>query len=325
MNQILFISWERQRRTVELAKALQCELNIIEYSGLFRYLKSIAKTIEIVKNVKPDVLIVQNPSMVLSFISVIFLKQIFSLPVIVDRHSNFLLTEKKNDFFFELIFNFLSYITIRYANLTIITNDYLKNVVEVLGGVPFVLPDKIPTLVPRKQDGLSGKKNILVISTFASDEPINELLQTFGKDKMSSYSVYISGDSAKLGKHSFEIPPNTILTGFLPENEFVDLLFQVDVVMVLSKQEYTLLCGCYEAVSAGKPLITSDSLVLRQLFFGAIFVENYSDSIANGVDRIFTDLSYYKSKSMEMKKIITQEWNDRFANLRRIIDRLKKS
>ena len=315
MNNRIWIAWERQRRSIEIAASLGCELYLLEYKGSLRYLKCLATTLHIVRRDRPSVLFVQNPSMLLACFSACFLKYLFRVPVVVDRHSNFLLTPKKRSWFKEYLFNFLSYITIRHANLTIITNDDLAHVVRVLGGRPFVLPDKIPVLSLVSEKDSNGEKKLLVISSFAEDEPIEEIWQAFRKEEMSSFLVYMSGNSTKVGNSFHEIPPNIILTGFLSDVDFVDLLFEVDVVMVLTKMEYTLLCGCYEAISAEKPLITSNSAVLRQLFTGAIFVENNPGAIANGVRKIFLELPQYKSKSSAMKKELIQKWDERFEDL----------
>ncbi len=311
----IWITWERQRRSIELAEAFNAELFIIDGNGFTRYFVCLWKTLRIICANKPDNLFVQNPSMILAFFTSFIFKPFFSYYLIVDRHSNFLLTKKKRFIGKELLFNFLSYITIRYADLTIVTNNDLAHVIRVLGGTPFVLPDKIPTIAPAQNRTFSGEKKILVISSFAEDEPIEEIWQAFREDEMSTFSVYMSGNSKKIRDSLTEIPKNITLTGFLSEDDFIDLLFQVDAVMVLSKMEYTLLCGCYEAVSAEKPVITSDTAVLRQLFTGAVFVKSDPISIADGVKKIFCDLSKFKLKSSSMKKELTEKWDMRFNDL----------
>jgi glycosyltransferase involved in cell wall biosynthesis len=321
----VWVTWERQRRSVELAKAFDAELFVIERKGIFRYVRCLCGTFSVVKKTKPSVLFVQNPSMILAVFSVLFIKPFFSIPIVVDRHSNFLLTPKKRSWLKEYVFNFLSYTTIRYADLTILTNSGLAHVVRVLGGKPVVLPDKIPYLAPAKKEILSEGKRLLAVSSFAEDEPIEEILQAFGKEEMSSFTVFMSGNSAKLSNSLHEIPSNIVLTGYLSDGDFVDLLFQVDAVIVLTKMEYTLLCGCYEAISAGKPLLTSNSAVLRQLFTEAVFVENTPDSIASGVWTIFADLSKHKSNSLAMKKELIQKWNEQFEYVKIIVKEMKNT
>lgn len=325
MNKKLWITWERQRRSIELSKALRADFYVIENNSIFRYFVCLYRTINIIRRHKPDILFIQNPSMILAFFASTILKRIFSFYLVIDRHSNFLLTPKKRSFLKEFLFNILSYITIRYADLTIVTNADLAHVVRVLGGNSFVLPDKIPSLSPIGGRYFEGENKILVVSSFAEDEPIKEIWQAFSKDEMSSFSVYMSGNSKKLGISLSEMPSNISLTGFLSENDYIDLLFQVDAVIVLTKMEYTLLCGCYEAISAEKPLITSNSSVLQQLFTEAVFVNNDPNSIAEGVQQIFFELSQYKLKSSVMKKKLTKEWDELFKKLELLINDNGKS
>ena len=324
MYKYMWITWEWQRRSVELANALGSSLYILQYDGFFRYLKCIRKTMSLVMKERPAVLFVQNPSLVLAFFSVYFLKPIFSLPIVVDRHSNFLLTPKKRSLLKEYLFNCLSYISIRHADLTIVTNDDLEHVVLILGGNSFVLPDKIPTLCStyKKKAPGNGKK-ILVIASFADDEPIQEIWDAFRKEGMESFSVYMSGNSTNWNESKGDKPQNIILTGFLPEKEFINLLFEVDVVIVLTKMEYILLCGCYEAIAAEKPLITSNTTVLRKLFKGAMFVNNDFDSIAEGVQKIFLELPKYKDNSKDMKEELIQKWDERFKNLKYMLNNIR--
>ena len=92
----VWFTWERQRRSIELAKTFRCKLFIIEYNGFKRYPLSILKTICILKKTKPDILFVQNPSMILATLACIY-KLIYNTTVIVDRHSTFLLSERNKN------------------------------------------------------------------------------------------------------------------------------------------------------------------------------------------------------------------------------------
>ena len=327
MSNYLWITWEWQRRSIELAQALMADLKIVDDYKSFRYIRCIIKSILLIKNNKHSVLFVQNPSMVLAFLAILILKPIFSIPVIVDRHSNFLLTAKKRNFIKELLFQLFSYLTIRYADLTIVTNDDLSHVIRVLGGRPFVLPDKIPSLITKENKTLrlSGNKNILVISSFSDDEPIEEICNAFQMNEMSAFNVYISGNSSKKENIKNNIAENIILTGFLPELDFVSLIYGVDAVIVLTKMEYTLLCGCYEAISAEKPLITSNTEVLRNFFHGAMFVENNATSIANGIKSIFHELPKYELNAKILKNQLIKNWNSRFEKLQSVIKEIDQN
>ena len=100
----------------------------------------------------------------------------------------------------------------------------------------------------------------------------------------SGVHVYITGNYRKHDPGlPARAPGNVTFTGFLSEQDYVNLLFSADAVLALTTAQCTMLCACYEALAAGKALITSDSSVLREYFDRAIFVQNTPESIAQGI------------------------------------------
>ncbi len=193
----MWITWEWQRRSIELSKALNCRLYIIEYKGLLRYLKCIIATIRALKKKPPDILFVQNPSMILATFACTY-KIIKKIILIVDRHSTFGLAKRKRIKWKHEIHKILSNFTIKHADLTIVTNKYLGNIVKSKNGRPFILPDKIPTLSFTEKIELKGKNNILLISSFGYDEPIKEVLDAMKKFRQKDFYLYITGNTDKL-------------------------------------------------------------------------------------------------------------------------------
>ena len=312
----IWIAWERQRRSLELSRCFQCKLFLIIKKGVLRYPYSIIKTLLIINQERPDVLFVQNPSMILAFFTTLVFRPFFNYKIVVDRHSNFLLTPKKRFFLFEAFFHFLSFTTIRFADLTIVTNPQLASVVNILGGKGKILPDKIPALSPSGSKHLIGRRNVLVISSFAKDEPVDEIIKTAAEFVSGDVYFYFTGNYERYHDvDSLKNVDNIVLTGYVPEQKFVDLLFAADVVMVLTQMEYTLLCGCYEAVAAEKILITSDTFTLRSLFQGAIFVQNKRKSIKNGVQYAFNNRKELICDIKELKRTMSESWKVYFEEI----------
>jgi glycosyltransferase involved in cell wall biosynthesis len=198
-----------------------------------------------------------------------------------------------------------------------VTNDFLANLVRQLKGKPFVLPDMIPRLMQTGAAQLKGKHNILLISSFGQDEPIKEVIEAIKhfEDKENVY-LYITGNCKKLDELTYKAAPsNVVFTGFLEEQEFINILFSVDAVIVLTTADYTMLCGCYEAVSARKPLITSDKDVLREYFKGAIFVDNSAIGISNAICEVITNLDSHRERISKLKERLVSEWEERFVKL----------
>lgn len=315
MNKRIWITWENQRRSIVLAKKFGCRLHLIEERGVLRYPKSIFRTLRIVMKEKPDVLFVQNPSMVLAAFACIC-RMIMKIPLVVDRHTTFLLNKKDWNIIKIFIFRTLHRFTIKHADITIVTNNFLANLVEELGGKPFVLPDMIPELRYTQHEVLKGKFNILLISSFASDEPVKEVLEASRQFENEGINIYITGNSNKLDKNVLQsAPSNVVFTGFLDEQDYVNMLFSVDVVMVLTTSDACMLCGCYEAISAERPLITSDKDVLTDYFTDAVFVDNTAMGIAEGIRKVFERKSYYQDRIMQLKTRLVPEWEERYDDL----------
>lgn len=311
MNKRIWIAWETHRRTIELARSFGCKLHIVEYHGISRYPKCIIKSLHILLKRDYTIAFVQNPSMILALLACIVTK-IVNKPIIVDRHTTFLLNARRKYIPRRILLRVLSYVTIRLANITIVTNDYLAELVKKDGGRPFVLPDKIPVIRPSGKVGLEGKTKLLLISSFGKDEPVAEVINAVNDLEAEGIVLYITGDYKKLDPKIYQkASANIHFTGFMPESEFNNMLFSVDVVLALTKSDYVMLCGCYEAVAAEKPLVTSHKKVLLEYFTRAVFTDNEQNSIRENIRRASREKKKLKGKMVELKKELEENWKHR--------------
>lgn len=314
----IWITWENQRRSKELAESFGCTLFEFPYEGLSRYPRSILETVWILLRERPRVLFVQNPSMILASLAVAWgiLTRTF---VVVDRHTTFLLGRKYRPTPWLLVFKLLHRFSIRFADLTLVTNAHLGSLVSRSGGQAFVLPDRLPDIAycfDRELRSPSAALKILLISSFAEDEPIKEAIEGFAGVSNGDMELYVSGNYHKAPKELIEdVPERVTFTGFLPEDAFLDLLCEVDIVLVLTTAEYTMLCGCYEAVSAEKVLITSDKEVLREYFTEAIFVENTPQSIGRALSLSHAQLEDHQRHIVNLKHRLQAEWQEKANKL----------
>lgn len=311
----VWITWETQRRSLELSKKLGCELYIFEETGKLRYPKSILKTINVLIKTNPDILFVQNPSMILATLACLY-GIISKTIVIVDRHTTFLLSRTYPISLWLIFFKLLHRFTIKFADLTIVTNDFLAGIVWQLGGRPFVLPDKLPELTYTGKVPLRGKINIFMISSFGKDEPIESVINAMRAFEPGDTVLYISGNNKKLDKRIVDnAPQNIVFTGFIPDDEFSNMIYSSDVIMVLTTSDYCMLCGCYESVSADKPLITSNKKVLKDYFAGAIFVDNSTESIIQGINSAINNLEQHRNDIQRLKQLLIHQWEERYNKL----------
>ncbi|CAN5541612.1 hypothetical protein BH09GEM1_BH09GEM1_01800 [soil metagenome] len=315
----MWIVWERQRRSVELARRLGCEFHQLDLAGPTRYPLSFLRTIALLATRQPRCLFVQNPSMILSSIACIY-GLVAQATVVVDRHTTFLINKPTDFSVRRTLFLVFHRFTLRAATLTLVTNDHLAGLVRAAGGRAFVLPDPLPVLSPTALPRLEGTKNVLVVSSFNEDEPVAEVLEAARGLGMPDVRLYVSGRHTGRSIDWQQLAPsNVILTGFLTESDYVNLLFAVDVVVALTKWDHCMLCGCYEAVTAGKPLITSDKPELRAYFRGAEWATSDACSIRDALRRVVEDIASYQDQTARMRSTISADWSATFDALESVL------
>ena len=318
----LWITWERQRRSIELAAAFGCELAVFDFEGRrCRYARSLAATLGAVLRRRPSVLFVQNPSMVLAALACA-IGPLLRIPVVVDRHTTFLLGEDVRASLPRRVFWALHLFTLRRADLTIVTNAFLAGLVTEAGGHAVVLPDRLPTLRPTGRVPVKGTTSLLFPASYNRDEPIDAVLQAC-RAVPEAIHLYITGNYRRHDSTLPErAPANVTFTGFLTEQEYVNLICSVDAVLALTTADACMLCGCYEALAAGKGLITSDKAVLRGYFDRAIFVQNTPESIAEGIRDFADDRDRHKADSRAMRADLSARWNELYRRVSALIDAL---
>lgn len=268
---ICWITWENHRRSIELSKELGADYHFIMSNETFvlRHLLKAFKTVSVIYKYRKGLVVVQNPSRVLAAIAAL-MKLVFRFPLVVDRHTNFRLGKgfSVNPGIWFVIL--CSEFSLKMADLTVVTNGFLKSLVERKGGRALVLHDKIPDIKDRQEKpDLPDGTNVLFVCTYAPDEPFNEVISA-AKQLPQDCHIHITGNYSKVGlePESSDWPKNVHLLGFVSSDEYDNYLFSCDVILVLTTSEWVILCGGYEAVAVEKPLITSNTRALQDFFKG---------------------------------------------------------
>jgi glycosyltransferase involved in cell wall biosynthesis len=282
MNRVLGLSWFEHRRMRELCAGIDVELAVINTSlkGAARYLLLAKRTIAFLSHRRPDILVVQNPSLVLCALSIVA-RRVLGYRLVVDAHNEavvpFINTQK-----------WLNRITdwiLRRANLTIVTNGHLAQIVKARGGRPFVLPDRIPTPPDEAACQLEGGFKVVLIATFAPDEPVGSVFEAV---RGAHVDLYVTGDHRKLERAvAANVPENVRFTGFLDEGDYWCLLKGADVIVDLTVMPNCLVCGAYEALAVGKPMVLSRNPASVDLFGeAAVFTDNSADDIRCALQKV---------------------------------------
>ena len=270
----------------------------MKYPGLF------LRTCFVLIRRTPVVLFVQSPSVVLALIAGI-LKPVLRYKLVVDAH---------NEAVVPFNFSFAGYKwilkrAIRMADLTIVTNKHLVERVRENGGIPFCLPDAIPTFANMAERQKEGNE-VLFICTFSPDEPFANVIES-ARHLPAETSLLVTGNHHKTDSQIVEnAPSNVRFLGFVPEDEYIQCLQSADVVVDLTHMDHCLVCGAYEAVAACTPLVTSDTATLRQHFSkGTVYSTHDSKSIAKNITFAVEHNSDLKEEMISLKHELRRKWD----------------
>jgi glycosyltransferase involved in cell wall biosynthesis len=262
---------------------------------------------------RPQVIFVQNPPL-LAVLLVYIYCVLAGAGYVVDAHSEALLSQG-----WTAPPAWIKGFLAKRAITTIVTNEHLEQMVERLGSHAFILRDVPTTFDVQGEYPLSGKFNLVVVNTFSPDEPLNRILAAAAN--LSDVEFYITG---KLGRRNLDFAngtlPNVHFTDFLPNEDYYSLLNTAQAVMCLTTRNHTMQRGACEALSLGKPIITSDWPILRQYFNkGTVHVDNTQAGICSGVLQMKEHLDNFKSGIKELQSDQQREWQEKIGTLTSLI------
>lgn len=317
----LWITWENQRRNREISRRVGATLFELDQVGriknpVVKYIYGIWKTVIILYNYRPKIVFCQNPSIILSLF-VCGMGRLFRFKAIVDAHNAGLFPLEGRSKPLLL----LSKIVQNLAFLTLVSNEALKAHVDTNGGHAFVLPDPIPEFkVPQVLYKLNCSFNLLYICSFSEDEPFDQIIEAARLIDNSSH-IYITGNYHKININFDRISSNVSLLGYINEYDYVKMLYSIDATIVLTTRENCLLCGAYESVAAGKPMILSGTKALKHFFYkGAVYTEHRPQSIANTIKILKANYETLKNDVISLSQEKNNNWSHLFRNLMSLIN-----
>ena len=246
------------------------------------YLVNSIRTLGIFLREKPDTVWVQLAPTFLLYIAFLYKLTNKSVNVVADCH---------NSMFNPLWLNLpLARYLLERCQIVLVHNDHVKQHAEEIG----VAPGRLAKLETRPaqvqcdssgQDSIYSRPWVLFPCSFDSDEPIEAVLRA--AEQIPDVTIAVTGNTRRaVGRHDLSnIPRNVTLVGFLPKERFNELLCNADLILGLTTSDNVQLSVANEAVGAQKPMVISDTKLLRSLFYkGAVYVETTSaESIAHGL------------------------------------------
>lgn len=196
--------------------------------------------------------------------------------------------------------------------MAIVTNDALRSVAEENTCPALVLHDRIEGHerdFSRPDDPdlarIVDTEFVIVPLAYAHDEPIDEILEA--ARLTTDIRWVLTGRPPR--RVVARAPGNVEFSGFLTHRDFHRAMSRAAVVLAMTKHEHTMQRAAYEALSLGRPLVTSDTEVLVAYYAGAAeLAEPRGASMAAAVRRALADASAAKRMTaLRDRRIAEQE------------------
>jgi glycosyltransferase involved in cell wall biosynthesis len=278
----IWIDWARNLRTRTLAQRLGIELVEIRVPGsrLLRYLRSATRTVAAIRRARPEIVIATNPSLVLGFL-LLLLRRWYGFLLVSDAHYVGVRATRGWPFF-QWLLDFHN----SHADLVIVTNDGHASYLHGHGCRAYICPDPLPDLSTRDSVPLSvPAKSVLLVCSFDVDEPYEAVFAAFARLRDKGYQLFVTGNYKRVRVDPARFPWVHFL-GYVPEAEYYSYLRSCSVVLDLTTLEDCLVCGAYEAMAAGKPLVLSRTRALADYFgAAAVLTDNTPDAIVANIEQ----------------------------------------
>ncbi len=299
-----WITWERHQRSVSIASELNIPLLEMNRPGgrLARYWHNTLATLRVLLRERHERVFVQVPSVVLGCLAIAMAK-LRGFRVVIDAHNAVIEGAEHAPKPLRSIYRWL----LRHADLVIVTNQYLAERAGRFGGHYALLPDPVPGF--RADAGETDDAgSVVVISTWAEDEPLAEVLQA-SRQLPASLSMTITGrpkgPAAMLAREF----PAVRLSGFVAHADYLRMLTRARVVVDLTTREDCLVCGAYEALALGRPLVVSNTRALRALLGdAALYVDNRAAAIAAAIQAAAADNATLTRRCVARREAYLLEW-----------------
>lgn len=195
----------------------------------------------------------------------------------------------------------------RRATATIVTNEHFAGRIASWGGRALVVRDIPTSFTVGEPPPLDGSFRVVVVNTFAPDEPLEEIVAAAAA--VPGVDFYVTGDTAGGARLPRTVPPNVHFTGFVADEAFYGLMHASQAVLCLTTRDHTMQRGACEALSMGRPIITSDWPLLRSYFHqGTVHVAANAVSIRRGIERLVGDYDRYRDEIHALQAAQAREW-----------------
>jgi glycosyltransferase involved in cell wall biosynthesis len=325
-KEVVFITWAENCSRSDSIAARLGGASFMIYSPfwgshyvtvVFKYLSQSLKTLKVLFRHKPGIVLVMSPP-VIACLPVWLYTKLTGARYVIDAHSGAFIDKRWMWALF--IHKFFS----RRAAATLITNEFLENIVRRWCANAKIVSDVPICFAQPRSVELSNESNMTFVSTFTRDEPLETFLTAAGL--VPTVHFYVTGPKKYADPEVLKrAPENVTFTDFLNDSDYVGLLIASDAVISLTTADHTMQRGAYEAIYLGKPVITSDFPLLRKSFHrGAVHVKNTPEAIAAGVTTMKMNLAKLQGEAGQLRLEKLKRWDAVEEEFNRFLGRKSK-
>jgi glycosyltransferase involved in cell wall biosynthesis len=315
---ITMVSWIRfNPRSRDLAAALDAQAVYMPWAwhgqSLFRtslgWLRSGLRTWSITRSLPAGSVVVTMAPPVFCPLVAVWAARGRGVRVVIDLHSGGL-----NDPRWRWSFGVMRWL-IRRVEAVIVTNpDLLEG--QDTGTTPVLVIQDPFWIGARPKAGpppTPGPPYAVFPASGAADEPVEALAEA-ATLLNGQVEVVVTGDRPALPER-----PGLRLTGFLPADRFDSLMAHATMVLALTTREATMQRAAYEGLHLGRPLVCSDTRVLRRVLGdAAVFVGNTGPAIAAGIREALARADQLEAAGAAVREAITAEAERGLAAVREL-------
>lgn len=210
----------------------------------------------------------------------------------------------------------LFYTVLNRCDLILVHNDDVARDATALGvaGDRLLVLEDAPAYrnrVPTSHVAKDGEGHVLVPCSFHNDEPILEVLDA--ARAFPDVTFKITGPRARAEAKGYvgKAPANVIFTGFVCVEEYDKLVWTARAILGLTLLDGIQLSVAGEAISAGRPLILSNTSTLRRLYGqGARFTENTAASLEAALFEVLTHQTDWAARSAICARSRMAVWSE---------------
>ncbi len=323
-----FIVWRKFQRRVEvLAPFLGLEIYYFSYSWeekskifkAYSYVLKMIATLKCLFQRRPSLVFIQFPPPPALY-CVAFYAWLTNTRYIVDCHM-----EIANDHWIKWIY--VKQLLVK-GKLIVHNEHLIEPVIRSVNTKPIVLRDGIANRYSRahhesalvKNLNLRSKSYVIVPCSFSLDEPIIEIIEA--AKMLPEIPFIMTWNSERLlATIRNNLPPNVVLTGYLPVDDFDSLFANSGIALVLTKHENVQLSGMQEAMAFEVPAVVTDLRTTRYLYKDCpVFVENDPRSIAVGIKRALENKQGFAERMKKLRMETEKEFLEQLTNLKASLD-----